>query len=158
MAAINPENPMRKFFFCAALLLALPAGARASSATDALRDFSLLGTWASACDEGASPTNSHATYLVTGSDGIQLKSSFGAGYEDSIYDIQDAKQVAPDKLSLRQVLVGNDRVTLDIVLLKDNDRIRIWSSLFPDGTALVEDGLMASQGGRETRWLARCPQ
>ena len=149
---------MRKFFLCAVLLLSLPALAQAGSASDALREFNLLGTWASACDEGASPTNSHATYLVTASDGIQLRSVFGAGYEDSIYDIQDAKLVAPDKLSLRQVLVGNDRVTLDIVLVKDKDRIRIWSSLFPDGTALVEDGLMASQGDRETRWLAHCPQ
>jgi hypothetical protein len=149
---------MRKSIFCAALLLLLPVGAQASSATDALREFSLLGTWASACDEGASPTNSHATYLVTAADGIQLRSTFGAGYEDSIYDIQDAKLVAPDKLALRQVLVGNDRVTLDIILLKEADKIRVWSSLFPDGTALVEDGVMASQGGRETRWLVRCPQ
>jgi hypothetical protein len=149
---------MQKSLFCAVLFLLLPAVAQAQSATEALRAFSLLGTWASACNEDASPTNSHATYLVTASDGIQLRSVFGAGYEDSIYDIQEAKLVAPDKLSLRQVLVGNDRVTLDIILVKDNDRIRIWSSLFPDGTALVEEGVMASQGGRETRWLARCPQ
>ena len=57
----------------------------------------------------------------------------------------------------RQNRSGNDRVTLDIVLLKDNDKIRIWSSLFPDGTALVEDGVMTSATGRETRWMTRCP-
>src|SRR5437879_109228 len=68
-----------------------------------------------------------------------------------------AQHVDPDRLSLRQVLMTNDRVTLDIVLLKENDKIRIWSSLFPDGTALVEDGVMTSMTGRETRWMTRCP-
>jgi hypothetical protein len=155
---INLGNAMRKLCLYLAIFLILPSLAPAETPTEALRGFSLLGTWASECGESASPTNSHATYLVTPSDGIQLKSAFGAGYEDSIYDVQDAKRIGPDKLSLRQVLLGNDHVTLDIVLLKDNDRIRIWSSLFPDGTALVEDGVMASQGGRETRWLTRCPE
>ena len=61
------------------------------------------------------------------------------------------------RCALRQVLVGNDRVTLDIVLVKQNDKIRIWSSLFPDGTALVEDGVMTSATGRETRWMTHCP-
>jgi hypothetical protein len=151
------ETSMRTIFLCAALVLLFPVLAHSQSATAAMQDFGLLGTWAGECGESASPTNNHATYLVTSSGGLQLKYESGAEYEDSVYDIRDAKRLAPDKLSLRQVLMSNDRVTLDIVLLRENDKIRIWSSLFPDGTALVEDGVMTSMTGRETRWMKRCP-
>jgi hypothetical protein len=148
---------MRTTFLCAALILLFPGLAHCQSAAAALQEFGLLGTWAGECAQSASPMNNHATYLVTSSGGLQLKYQSGADYEDSVYDILDAKRLGPDKLSLRQVLMSNDRVTLDIVLLKENDRIRIWSSLFPDGTALVEDGVMSSMTGRETRWMTRCP-
>jgi hypothetical protein len=151
------EKNMRTSFLSAALLLAFPALAHCQSATAALQEFGLLGTWAGECGQDASPNNNRATYLVTSSGGLQLKYQSGPDYEDSIYDISDVKRVAPDKLSLRQVLMSNDRVTLDIVLLKENDKIRIWSSLFPDGTALVEDGVMTSMTGRDTRWMTRCP-
>ena|SRR5215472_1194831 len=40
--------------------------------------------------------------------------------------------------------------------LRANGRIRIWSSAFPDGTPLVEDGVLTTATGRETRWMARC--
>jgi hypothetical protein len=142
---------------CAALVLLIPVLAHSQSATVAMQEFGLLGTWAGECGQGPAPTNNHATYLVTSSGGLQLKYQSGADYEDSVYSILDAKLLAPDKLSLRQVLMSNDRVTLDIVLLKENDKIRIWSSLFPDGTALVEDGVMTTMTGRETRWMTHCP-
>ena len=55
------------------------------------------------------------------------------------------------------MLTSNKEVTLDIVLMKEDNRIRIWSSTFPDGTTLVEDGVLSSFNGRETRWMAHCP-
>jgi hypothetical protein len=152
---------MRTTFLCAAVVLLfpvlMPGLAHSQSATATMQEFGLLGTWAGECNQNPSPTNNHATYLVTSSGGLQLKYQSGADYEDSVYNILDAKHLGPDKLSLRQVLMSNDRVTLDIVLLKENDKIRIWSSLFPDGTSLVEDGVMSSLTGRETRWMVRCP-
>ena len=148
---------MRTTFLCAALILLFPVLAHAQSASTAMQEFGLLGTWAGECGQGPSPTNNHAIYLATPSGGLQLKYQSGPDYGDSVYDILDAKRLGADKLSLRQVLTSNDRVTLDIVLLKENDKIRIWSSLFPDGTALVEDGVMTSMTGRETRWMTRCP-
>jgi hypothetical protein len=148
---------MRTTFLCAALVVLFPVVAHSQSAAAAMEEFGLLGTWAGECSQGPSPTNNHATYLVTSSGGLELKYQSGADYEDSVYNILDAKRLGSDKLSLRQVLTSNDRVTLDIVLLKDNDKVRIWSSLFPDGTALVEEGVMTSMTGRETRWMTRCP-
>jgi hypothetical protein len=156
MTERSGDTSMRTTFLCAALTLLFPVLAHAQSAA-AAQDFGLLGTWAGQCGQSPSPTNNHAIYLVTASGRLQLKYQSGADYEDSVYDILDAKRLGADKLSLRQVLTSNDRVTLDIVLLKENDKIRIWSSLFPDGTALVEDGVMTSMTGRETRWMTRCP-
>jgi hypothetical protein len=148
---------MRKTVLCVASLLFLPVPAHAQSTASTLQDFGLFGTWAGECSQGPSPMNNHATYSGTSSGAAQLRYQSGAEYEDSIYDIFDAKRVGPDKLSLHQVLTSNDRVTLEIVLLKEHDKIRIWSSVFPDGTALVEDGVVSSFTGRETRWMAHCP-
>jgi hypothetical protein len=153
----SQETYMRTPFLSAALILLFPVLAHSQSASVVLQEFGLLGTWAGECSQGPSPTNNHATYLTTTSGGLQLRYQSGADYEDSVYDILDAQRIAPDKLSLRQVLTSNDRVALDIVLMKENDKIRIWSSLFPDGTALVEDGVMTAMTGRETRWMIRCP-
>jgi hypothetical protein len=147
---------MRTTLLGAAFAVLLPALAHSQSGADAMRDFGLIGTWAATCADGASATNNHATYLVTPAGALQLRYQSGADFEDSVYDIREAKVLAPDRLSLRQILTSNEHVVLDIVLVKENDRIRIWSSLFPDGTALVEDGVMATAAGRETRWMARC--
>jgi hypothetical protein len=148
---------MRILALCTALVLSLPCGARAQSAAAALQEFGLMGTWAGACDQEASPTNNHAIYAVNGAGGVQLRYRSGDDYEESIYDISDVKRIAPDKLSMHQVLTSNDRVALDIVLVKEDGKVRIWSSLFPDGTALVEDGVMTAMTGRETRWMTHCP-
>lgn len=153
---------MRRTILCATLVALVPTlvptFAHSQSAGDEMREFGLLGTWAGTCGEKASPTNNYATYLVTSSGGLQLKYQSGADDEDSIvYEISAAKRAGSDKLSLRQVLTGNERVALDIVILKDNGKMRIWSSLLPDGTALVEDGVMTSMTGQETRWMTRCP-
>ena len=122
---------MKKALTCAVVLLLAPVAGHADSIVDAMRDFGLMGTWASACNEDAGPANSHATYLVATGERAQLKTSAGADYEDSTYDIQDAKRVDGDKLLVRQALQGNDRVVLDVTLLKDNNRIKSGPRCFP---------------------------
>src|ERR1700680_1715012 len=102
------ETSMRTIFLGAALVLLFPVLARSQSAAAAMQDFGVLGTWAGEGSQGPSPTNNHATYLVTASGGLQLKYESGADYDDNIYDILDAKRVGPDKLSMRQVLTSND--------------------------------------------------
>src|ERR1700731_3134593 len=81
---------MRTTFLCAALVLLFPALAHSQSAGAAMQEFGLLGTWAGECSQSPSPTNNHATYLVTSAGGLQLKYQSGADYEDSVYDILDA--------------------------------------------------------------------
>ena len=57
---------------------------------------------------------------------------------------------------MRQVLMSDARIVLDTVILKDDDRVRVWSSRGLDGTTLVSEGTIPSTNGHETRWAVRC--
>jgi hypothetical protein len=45
---------------------------------------------------------------------------------------------------------------LDMVIMKDSERIRIWSSQTANGNVLVRDGVIASGSDQRTRWAGRC--
>jgi hypothetical protein len=150
------EKTMRKAFLCAMFVLFLPVVANAQSGIRAMQAFGLMGTWAGECKEGPSATNNHATYLVTPTGSAQLKNAFGEDYNDSIYDIVDARPTGAGKLSLRLVLASDDQIVLDVVILKENGKIRIWSSNTGDGKSLVKDGMIPAPVNRETRWVTHC--
>jgi hypothetical protein len=152
---------MRRFLFCLvqSLLLtgvAIISVANAQPATRALREFDLLGRWAVECARPASPLNEHSLFSLTSVGLAWVLNDFGPDYDGMVYRIVDAKRVAPDKLSLRQVLATDDSVILDMVILKDSERIRIWSSQTADGNVLVRDGMIASGNDQRTRWAGRC--
>ena len=86
-----------------------------------------------------------------------MNNAFGEGYADSVYDISEAKSLGPNRLSLREVMVSDKNVVLDIVLVKENGKVRVWSSVHTDGTAFVKDGMISAPVNRETRWVSRCP-
>jgi hypothetical protein len=142
---------MRKPFFCFVQSLLLISFANAQPAPRALRDFDLLGRWAVEC-----PMNEHSLFSLTSVGAAWVLNDFGPDYDGMVYRIVDARRVAPDKISLRQILASDDNVVLDIVILKDSERIRIWSSQTVDGNILVRDGMIASGSDQRTRWAGRC--
>jgi hypothetical protein len=73
-----------------------------------------------------------------------------------LYRIVDAKRVGRFRISLRQLLMTDDQVALDMVILKSNDRIRVWSSRGAAGSEYVQDGLIPAADNRETAWMERC--
>jgi hypothetical protein len=147
---------MRKTFFCIVQSLLLSGFANAQPITKALRDFDLLGRWAIECTRPASPMNEHSLFSLTSLGGAWVLNDFGPDYDGMVYRIVDGKRVAPDKLSLRQVLVADESIVLDVVMLKDSERIRIWSSRSVDGNVLVKDGMVAPANDQRTRWAGRC--
>ncbi|MEA2903363.1 MAG: hypothetical protein QOI12_750 [Alphaproteobacteria bacterium] len=147
---------MRSALVCSIPFLLLATVAHAQSAASAVQTFGLIGTWAVDCNETPSPTNEHAVFSVASGDTIELQNDFGRDYDDMVYRIVDASRLAADKLAMRQVLATDNRVVLDVVLMKSNDRVRVWSSRASDGTALVKDGTVALTSGQETRWVTRC--
>ena len=138
----------------ACLLLATRANAQSILAT--VSDFGLIGTWAVECDQNASSKNEHAVFSVTSVGTIELLNDFGPEYDDMVYRIIDAKRVGPDLIALRQELITSNRVVLDLVMMKERDRIRVWSSRTSEGTVLVRDGKIARTNGQATQWVVRC--
>jgi hypothetical protein len=152
------EAVMRQILFSFVHLLCAIAGAQAQSATTAVRDFGLIGKWAIECTRPPSPANEHALYAVTSSGMIWVMNDFGPDYDGMVYRVVNAERVAPDKLSLRQVLTTDDNVMLDVVMVKDKERVRVWSSRMADGNTLVRDGMMPSVNDQVTRWASRCEE
>jgi hypothetical protein len=130
--------------------------AYAQSLTNTVKAFGLIGTWADDCNQNPSPANQHAIFSITTGGAIQLRDDFGPDYEDMVYSIVDAKRIGQFRMSMRQLLMNDDRIALDTVLLKTKDKIRVWSSRGTDGTVLVDDGSMPVANGQETGWLVRC--
>ena len=95
---------LRRAFLRVIPFLLLTASAQAQSAASAVQDFGLFGTWAVECSQPPSPTNEHAVVSLAPVDTIWVLNDFGPDYEDMVYRVVEAKRVAPDKLSLRQVL------------------------------------------------------
>ena len=154
---------LRRLLLAAIFGFALPALASAQpsdstkqpseSTKRAVLDFGLIGVWAGACDEPATPINNHATYALSSSGAITLTYDAGERYEPTRYAIVNAEIVADDKIALREDYL-NEKQTLEILVRKDKGRIRVWTSKSTDGRVLVQDGVITNN--RETLWLQRC--
>ena len=73
-----------------------------------------------------------------------------------VYDVVAATRIGPDQLALHQILVTDTRVVLDVTMLRNDGRIRIWSSHELGGTPLVVEGTFPGSGGAQTRWGTHC--
>ena len=140
---------------CLQLLLSTTF-ASAQSPTSAIDEFGLFGTWADNCNANPGPSNQYASFSVTSRGAILLRNDFGPDYGDMIYRIVDAKRVGQFRISLRQLLTTDDQIALDTVMLRAQDRIRIWSSRGADGSEYVQDGLIPAANNHETGWMERC--
>src|SRR5436190_8830407 len=145
---------MRTILFSSVQVLLVTAAALAQSPTTTVQDFGLVGKWAIECNRPASPADEHALYAITPSGLIWVMSDFGPEYDGMVYYVVRAERVSADKVALRQVLASDETVVLDVVMVKDNERIRVWSSRTADGNTLVRDGLMPSAKDQVTRWAS----
>jgi hypothetical protein len=150
------ESDMKKAAIGAIFFLLSATVAGAQSARNAVLRFGLFGTWAPSCSEQPAPGNSHTIFSVTSLGATRVQNDFGNDYDDMIYDIVAADRISVDRLALREILVSDPRVVLDMVMLKADDRIRIWSSREAGGALLVVQGTFPDTSGQQTRWAARC--
>jgi hypothetical protein len=133
-----------------------PTLAGAQSPASAIKEFGLLGTWADDCSAMPSPANQYAIFSLTSRGNIELRNDFGPDYDQMVYRIVDVERLSHFRLALRQLLTTDDQILLNTIMLKANDRIRVWSSRDSNGSILVEDGTIASANGQETGWMVRC--
>ena len=148
---------LRISLFTAAFALALPALASAAAPRDVLRDFGMLGTWATDCSQPSSEDNFYTVYAGM-TDGNVRRTYYNTPDREKPYNeyyINRAIRLPADQLSYRQEgSVNHDRI--DVVLLKDGEKYKIWSSVRDDdGTVLVENGKFP-KSGEESPWQAKC--
>jgi hypothetical protein len=130
--------------------------AGAQSPASAIKEFGLLGSWADDCSATPSPANQYAIFSLTSRGSIELRNDFGPDYDQMVYRIVDVQRLSHFRLALRQLLTSDNQIVLNTVMMKANDRIRVWSSRGSDGTIFVEDGTVPSANGEETGWMVRC--
>jgi hypothetical protein len=128
----------------------------AQSPANAIKEFGLLGTWADDCSAMPSPGNLYTIFTLTSRGNIELRNDFGPDYDQMVYRIVDVQRLSYFRLALRQLLTTDDQILLNTIMVKANDRIRVWSSRGADGSILVEDGTIGSANGQETGWMVRC--
>lgn len=137
-----------------AALQASPA--LADSAARTVDNFGLFGTWANDCSAAPSPNNQYVVFSLTSRGNVELRNDFGPEYAEMVYHIVDAQRLSYFRVALRQLLTTDYQVALNVVMMKANDRIRMWSSYGADGYTFVENGEVPSANGRETSWMVRC--
>jgi hypothetical protein len=133
-----------------------PALASAQSPIAIIKEFGLFGTWADDCSAAASSKNAYAIFSMTSRGHVELRNDFGPRYDDMVYRIVAAKPVSHFRLLLRQLLVTDDQIVLNAVMMRANDKIRVWSLHAADGSAFVADGAIPAANGQETGWMERC--
>ena len=152
-----------------ALTAALALGPVAASAQDAappapeaqpagavVRAFGLVGRWASDCAKPASPENAYAIYAAGYSGDASLSYNIGVRYEPRVYELSNARAEGEGRLLYEQEN-RSSHARSTIALVREGDRIRVWSSVSADGHAYLADGKMGDDPSVESPWLNRCP-
>jgi hypothetical protein len=147
---------VRISLLAAAIATALPVLARADSPRDVLRDFGLLGTWATDCSKPSDADNFYTVYAALGNGRVR-RTYYNTPDREKPYNeylITRAIRLPADQLSYRQEgSVDHDKI--DVILLKDGNKYKIWSSVTEDGKELVKDGKYPSSGD-ESPWQTKC--
>jgi len=136
------------------LMLAVAPSAHAQSVEDLLGRFGLLGKWADDCNATASDHNWYAVYAPTRNGEVTRKFFNGKPKPYNEYVI-DSARISGDEISYHMVESDPRRLQFDIVIRRDGDRIRVWSSRQQDGKYVVQDGRYTSSGDENT-WQTRC--
>ena len=141
-----------------AAALAIPAHAQtqAPPPRDVMRDFGLLGTWATDCSRGSDKDNFYTVYAGM-TNGKVRRTYYNTPDRKTPYNeyiVDRAVRLPADMLSYIQ-MGATDHDRMDVVLLKDGTRYKIWSSIRDNGEVLVQDGKFP-KGGDDSPWQSKC--
>lgn len=148
--------PLRVSLLGLAFAIALPALACADSPTQVLGDFGLLGTWATDCSRPSGSDNFYTIYAGSAEGNVRRTYYNTADRKTpyNVYIVTRAIRLPSDMLSYQQEGDTNhDKI--DVILLKDGNKYKIWSSVTAEGKALVKDGKFPGSGS-DSPWQAKC--
>jgi hypothetical protein len=155
-----PQMSLRVSLLTAAMALALPGLAQAqTSPRDAMRNVGMLGTWANDCSQPSGEDNFYTVYagLPNGNVRRTYYNTPDRVKSYNEYTITRAIQLPANQVSYRQEAETEPGKTdrIDVILIKDGDKYKIWSSVRDNGEVLVENGKFPKSGG-ESPWQTRC--
>jgi hypothetical protein len=130
--------------------------ANAQSSREVLSDFGLLGTWATDCSQPSGSSNFYTVYAGM-TNGSVRRTYYNTPERTTPYNeyiITRAIKLPADQLSYSQEgTVNHDKI--DVILLKDGTKYKIWSSVRASGEVLVKDGKFPGSGD-DSPWQAKC--
>ena len=139
-----------------AFAILMPALASAQSPSSVLRDFGMLGTWATDCSRPSNSDNFYTIYASM-SDGRVRRTYYNTPGREKPYNeyiITRAIRLPADQLSYQQEgSVNRDKI--DVILLKDGNKYKIWSSVTEEGKVLVKEGKFPGSGD-DSPWQTKC--
>lgn len=147
----------RRAFALLAVVLASSAGAAAQTARDVLRDFGLLGTWATTCDEPVSSSNFLTVYKGLPNGDVSRTYYNAPNKVYSVFIIKRVSRIGPDQILYEQE--GQNDLQF-VVLSKIANRYRVFSNHSRAGKQYVQQGKYAKDSsgahGTDTPWQTRC--
>src|ERR1051325_4199037 len=124
-----------------AFAILVPALASAQSPTAVLRDFGMLGTWATDCSRPSNSDNFYTIYASM-SDGRVKRTYYNTPGRERPYNeyyITRAIRLPADQLSYQQEgSVNRDKI--DVILLKDGNKYKICFLVSAEGNVLGQGG------------------
>jgi hypothetical protein len=104
------------------------------------------------CGAPPSPTNPYVNFSPS-ADGQPIRQIVtGKPKDDSVVPLSNVSLFGDNRL---QLSFPQGSVTVTVILIKDQRRIRPYQSVASDGNVSVKDGIVQS-GGQQTRWLNKC--
>ena len=144
---------MRRLALVALALLVAPGLARAETDSDTLAQFGLIGSWALDCHAPASLANPFETLVPSKTGEAARRLSTGNPALDRVEPIHDVILITADRLRLSY---PQNSITVTVVFLKENGRIRVLESTTSNGLTVVSGGIV-QRNGQQTAWLEKCP-
>lgn len=134
-------------------ILAAPGPARAGTDSDVLAQFGLIGSWALDCHAPASLANPFETLVPSKTGEPTRRLSTGNPALDRVEPIHDVILITADRLRLSY---PQNSITVTVVFIKENGRIRVLESTTSNGLTVVSGGIV-QRNGQQTAWLEKCP-
>jgi len=142
----------RSFPLVLALLVLMPAIAKAGADSDALLQFGLVGNWAFDCEKPPSPANPFINFTLSRAGPPTRQVITGKPEFDSLVSLSDVAMLDATHLRLSYPQGG---VAVTVTLLKEARRLRPYEAVASDGTISVSGGNVKTTG-LPTNWLLKC--
>jgi hypothetical protein len=144
----------------AALLALLSNAAFAQTAWDAMQAFGLTGTWSLNCQAPPGGSNFWMTYYLDANGVARRSLDRGDGGSKLMLAVDSAQVLTSTTLaaSMRNDDPGwgaSNGTVADLIIVKENGRVRTLDSKGSDGKQYVKDGV-ALLSGSPMPWLEKC--